>query len=68
MNPASPSRSGGREPPAGVDEADSRTKKTPNTDLQPEDTGTPDSGVGGRGTASEGAMKQPGRTGRESQR
>ena len=66
VNPASNSRSGGREPPRGASEVDTKNKKknkkTPNTDLQPEDTGTPASGNTGRGTAAEGAMKQTSKT------
>ena len=57
MNPASESRSGGREAPA-ANEVDPKNKKTPNTDMQPEDAGTPESGNTGRGTAADGAMKQ----------
>ena len=62
MNPANKPRSGGKEPPAGAREADTGNKKTPNTDMQPEDAGTPESGVTGRGTAAEGAMKQTSKT------
>ena len=66
MNPASKSRSGGREPPQGAREVDTKNKKTPSTDLQPEDTGTPASGNTGRKTAAEGAMKQTSKTDAES--
>jgi hypothetical protein len=62
MNPASNSRTGGAEPPDGVQEVDTKNKNTPNTDMQPDDAGTPDSGNSGRGTASEGAMKQTSKT------
>jgi hypothetical protein len=66
MNPAGKPRSGGREPPSGAKEFDTRNKKTPNTDMQPEDAGTPESGVTGRGTAAEGAMKQTSKSKSES--
>jgi hypothetical protein len=47
-------------------DADSGAAKTPNTDMQPEDAGTPDSGsTGGRGNAAETAMKQTSKTGQE---
>lgn len=36
--------------------------KTPSTDMQPEDTGTPDSGNQGTGSAAENAMKQTSKT------
>ena len=66
MNPASKSRSGGREPPDRAKEVDTKHKKTiPNADMQPEDTGTAASGTGGGGTAAEGAMKQTSKTGGE---
>lgn len=61
----SKSRSGGREPRDSATEADTKNKKTPATDIQPEDAGTPESGNTGRGTASEGAMKQTSKTGSE---
>jgi hypothetical protein len=42
------------------------SSKTPNTDMQPEDTGTPESGnEGARGNAAETAMKQTSKTGNE---
>jgi hypothetical protein len=62
MNPSSNSRSGGREAPEAAKEVDTKNKKTPNTDMQPEDTGTPESGNTQRGTASESAMKQQSKT------
>jgi len=65
MNPASNSRTGGREPPKAAKEVDTKNKQTPITDMQPEDAGTPDSGNAGRGTTSEGAMKQTSKTGAE---
>jgi hypothetical protein len=64
MNPASQSRSGGREPRDSATEVDTKHKKTPETDLQGEDAGTPASG--NRGTAAESAMKQTSKTGTES--
>jgi hypothetical protein len=66
MNPASKSRTGGREPPGSATEVDTKNKQTPPTDLQPEDAGTPASGNTGRGTAAEGAMKQTSKTDAES--
>lgn len=65
MNPASKSRSGGRQAP-GAKEVDTKNKKTPSTDMQAEDAGTPESGNAGRGTAAEGAMKQTSKTPAES--
>ena len=65
MNRASKSRSGGREPREGATEIDTKNKKTPATDIQPEDTGTPDSGNVGRGAAADGAPKQTSKTGTE---
>jgi hypothetical protein len=65
MNPASKSRSGGRDAPPSAKEVDSKNKQTPSTDIQPEDAGTPESGNTGRGTAAEGAMKQTSKTGAE---
>jgi len=43
------------------------SSKTPNTDMQPEDAGTPESGneEGSRGNAAETAMKQTSKTGNE---
>ena len=67
MNPADKSRSGGRREPQGsAKEADIRNK-TPNTDMQPEDAGTPESGNTGRGTAAEGVLKQTSKTKSESE-
>lgn len=43
-----------------------RDKTTPSTDMQPEDTGTSESGATGLGTATEDAMKQTDKTGAES--
>jgi hypothetical protein len=62
MKPGSQSRSGGREPPRSAKEVDTKNKQTPNTDLQPEDTGTANSGNTGQGTAAAGAMKQQSKT------
>jgi hypothetical protein len=64
MNPASKSRSGGRQAPRSVKEVDSKNKQTPNTDIQGEDAGTAESGADGR-AAAEGAMKQTSKTGAE---
>jgi hypothetical protein len=65
MKPASKSRPGGREPREGATDVDTKNKKTPATDIQPEDTGTPDSGHVGRGAAADGTMKQTSKTGNE---
>jgi hypothetical protein len=62
MNPASKSRSGGREPARGAQEVDTKNKKTPNADMQADDAGTPESGNSARGTAAQGAMKQTSKT------
>lgn len=69
MNPASKSRSGGREPRDSAKEVDTKHKvSTPDADMQAQDAGTAeggDSGERGRGRAAEGAMKQQGKTGQE---
>jgi hypothetical protein len=68
MNPASTTRSGGADAKSGTKEIDTRNKKTPSPELQMEDAGTPasgNSGLGGRGSATEGAMKQTDKTSRE---
>ena len=62
MNPASKSRSGGRDAPSGANEVDTKNKKTPNTDMQPDDAGTSDSGNEARGTAAQKPMKQTSQT------
>jgi hypothetical protein len=62
VNPASKSRSGGREPPQSAKEVDTRNKKTPNADMQAEDAGTAESGNNGRATPAESAMKQTSKT------
>ena len=71
MNPASHSRSGGREAPDSAKEVDTRNKKTdpnaspgttPASDMQPEDAGTAASGNSERGTAAQAAMKQQHKT------
>jgi hypothetical protein len=62
MNPASKSRTGGREAPRSAKEVDTKNKKTPNTDMQAQDAGTAESGNDARGTATEGAMKQTSKT------
>jgi hypothetical protein len=62
MKPASNSRSGRREAPRHAKEVDTEDEQTPNTDMQPDDAGTAESGAGGRGTAGEGAMKQTSKT------
>jgi hypothetical protein len=56
--------SGSRDPADGSEDARNRT--TPNTDLQPADTGSSDSAESGRGTAAESVMKQTSKTGNES--
>jgi hypothetical protein len=62
MNPASKTRSGGREAPRSAKEVDTKNKKTPNTDMQAEDAGTEESGNDARGSAVDGAMKQTSKT------
>jgi hypothetical protein len=59
---------GGLDPKPGTKEADMKNKKTPSPEMQMEDAGTPESGnsgLGGRGNAAEGAMKQTSRTDKE---
>ena len=58
MNPADKSRPGGRREPQGSAKEANIRNKTPNTDMQPEDAGTPESGNTGRGIAAEDAIKQ----------
>jgi hypothetical protein len=64
-------RPGRREPADNGGDADAgNNNRTPSTDMQPEDAGTPDSGNAGsagagRGTAAESAMKQTSKTGNE---
>jgi hypothetical protein len=63
-------RPGRREPADDGGDADAGDNRTPSTDMQPEDAGTPDSGNAGgagagRGTAAESAMKQTSKTGNE---
>ena len=68
MNPASNSRTGGVDPKPGSQETDTKNKKTPSPEIQMEDAGTPasgNSGMGGRGNAAEGAMKQTSKTSAE---
>ncbi len=63
MNPASKTRNGGVDPKPGTKEADTKNEKTPSPEVQMEDAGTPasgNSGLGGRGSAAEGQMKQSG--------
>jgi hypothetical protein len=75
MNPASNSRSGGRDAPPAANEIDTRGKQTtPNappggasrSDMQPDDTGTAASGNGARPTPAESVMKQEHKTEHES--
>jgi hypothetical protein len=67
MKPASdkPQREG-RESATDTESDTAASRNTPSTDMQPEDAGTAASGVAGRGTAAESAMKQTGKTGNES--
>ncbi len=61
MNAASNPRSGGVDPKPGVKDTGTNNKKTSTPEIQMEDAGTPASGntgLGGRGSASEGKMKQ----------
>ena len=46
-------------------QADHSEDRTPSTDLQPEDAGTPASGNSGSDTSAEPAMKQTGKTSAE---
>ena len=62
MNPASKPRSGGREAPPAAREADAKVKKIPNTDMQPDDAGTSDSGNEERGTAAQEPLKKTSQT------
>ena len=55
-----------REPADNGSDTDRGSAKTPSTDIQPEDAGTPASGNAERGTAAESAMKQTSKTGNES--
>jgi hypothetical protein len=48
--------------PAADDDRQAGAQQTPSTDMQPEDTGTADSGNSGRATAAEKAMKQTSKT------
>jgi hypothetical protein len=43
-------------------DANGTGEKTPSTDMQPEDAGTPESGNTDRGSAAESAMKQTSKT------
>ena len=71
MSPASSKPgSGSRDPADDGADADPGSRTTPSTDMQPEDAGTADSGNSGnvkpgRGSATEGAMKQTSKTGNE---
>ena len=59
---------GGRAVKGGTNETDVKDKKTPPPEMQMEDAGTPasgNSGMGGRGNAAEGAMKQTSKTDKE---
>lgn len=48
--------------PAQKPQADASDARTPSTDMQPEDAGTPASGNSNRGTPAEPAMKQTSKT------
>ena len=69
MSPASSKPgSGSRDPADDGTDADPGSKKTPSTDMQPEDAGTADSGnsgnvKSGRGSATESASKTGNETG-----
>lgn len=52
--------------PAHKPQPDASDARTPSTDMQPEDAGTPASGNSGRGTAAEPATKQTSKTEHES--
>ena len=63
MTPASPERGGGSDTPVARQPADSPPGKTPNTEMQPEDAGSADSG-----TEAVRAMKQTSKTPAETQK
>lgn len=65
MNPASKTRTGGKDAPPSAGEG-TGNKKTPNTDMQADDAGTSDSGNETGGTAAQKPMKQTSRTDVES--
>ncbi|MEP6791878.1 MAG: hypothetical protein ABI907_10925 [Ramlibacter sp.] len=65
MNNASNDATGGSGKPASP-QAASQPKPTPNTDMQPQDSGTADSGNTDSGTAAKTAMKQTSKTAAES--
>lgn len=46
----------------GTPDTNGSGAKTPSTDMQPEDAGTPESGNTDRGSAAESAMKQTSKT------
>jgi hypothetical protein len=48
--------------PASNDDREAGAQQTPSTDMQPEDTGTAESGNSGRATAAEKSMKQTSKT------
>lgn len=59
---------GGRDMKPSEHENDTKHKKTPSPEVQMEDAGTPasgNSGMGGRGNAAQGAMKQTSKTSAE---
>jgi hypothetical protein len=59
---------GGLDQKPGTKETDMKNKKTPSPEVQMEDAGTAasgNSGMGGRGNAAEGAMKQTSKTSAE---
>jgi hypothetical protein len=66
VNPDKQQPSGREKAPKAQDPA--RDKKTPNTDMQPEDAGTSESGADDSGTAAGGAMKQTSKTDAQSGR
>lgn len=62
MNPDKQQPSSPRRDQAPRAKEPARARETPNTDMQPEDAGTPESGAGGLANAAEGAMKQTSKT------
>ena len=66
MKSDSKTRSGGKDAPPSAGEVDTKSKKTPNTDMQADDAGTSESGNEARGTAAQKPMEQASRTDAES--
>ena len=67
MNPANKSRPDAPAPADNITDLDNGdgSARTPGADMQPEDTGTPDSGNSPRGNAEDEALKQGRKAGDE---